>query len=148
MEIIPADNRIEDCILVRRRVFVEEQGIDISLEIDERDEPESGCSHFLMIEDGRPVGTFRAYFEDEETIHLQRFCILADFRGRGFGRDALRFIEGYYTALKVKKITFGAQVTAIPFYERCGYTCVSDFFPDAGIPHRTMEKRLSPLPEA
>ena len=144
MEIIKANGRVDDCISVRRRVFVEEQGIDISLEIDERDEPESGCEHFLLIEGGAPVGTFRAYFEDESTVHLQRFCILSEYRGRGFGREALRFIEGYYTARGAKKLTFGAQITAIPLYEKCGYTCVSDFFPDAGIPHRTMEKRLFP----
>ncbi len=144
MEIIPANSRIEDCINIRRRVFVEEQGIDISLEIDDKDRPESGCMHFLLIEDGSPCGTFRAYYENENIIHLQRFCILPEFRGRGYGRDALKYIEGYYTAKGAELITFGAQITAIPFYEKCGYQCVSDFFDDAGIPHRTMQKRLYP----
>ena len=144
MEIITADRRIADCIFVRRSVFVEEQGIDISLEIDERDEPESGCMHFLMLDGDMPVGTFRAYFEDERTVHLQRFCILKEYRGRGYGRDALKFIEGYFTVKGADRLTFGAQITAIPFYEKCGYECVSGFFDDAGIPHRTMEKRLYP----
>ena len=144
MEIIRAEGRTADCIDIRRRVFVEEQGIDISLEIDEKDAPGSGCEHFLMLEGDKPVGAFRAYFEDAHTVHLQRFCILKEYRGRGFGREALRFIEGCYTAKGAEKLTFGAQITAIPFYEKCGYTCVSGFFLDAGIPHRTMEKRLWP----
>ena len=144
MEIIRAQGRIADCIEVRKTVFVEEQGIDVSLEIDGFDDPDSGCEHFLMLEDGRPVGTFRAYFEDPETVHLQRFCILREYRGRGYGREALRFAEGYYTAKGAKKLTFGAQQTAIGFYERCGYRVVSDFFEDAGIPHKTMEKALAP----
>ena len=144
MEIITASDRIEDCLDVRKRVFVCEQGIDLALEIDERDEAGSACEHFLMLEGGMPIGAFRAYYENPETVHLQRFCILPEYRGRGFGREALRFSEGYYTAKGAKKLTFGAQITAIPFYERCGYTCVSDFFEDAGIPHRTMEKALFP----
>lgn len=144
MEIIPANHRIDDCIDIRRRVFVCEQGIDISLEIDEKDEPESGCLHFLMLEGGVACGTFRAYYEDETTVHLQRFCILPEYRGRSFGRDALKFIEGFFTAKGASLITFGAQITAIPFYEKCGYECVSGFFDDAGIPHRTMQKRLFP----
>lgn len=143
MEIIRANGRIADCIEVRRRVFVREQGIDEALEIDERDDPASAAEHFLMLEGGVPVGAFRAYYEDETTVHLQRFCILKEYRGKGFGRDALRFIEGYYTAKGARRITFGAQITAIPFYERCGYKCVSGFFDDAGIPHRTMEKELN-----
>ena len=144
MEIVTAQDRIGDCLGIRLKVFVEEQGVDPSLEIDDKDEPESGCEHFLLIEGGRPIGTFRAYFEDERTVHLQRFCLLPEARGYGFGREALRFTEGYYTAKGASKITFGAQVSAIGFYERCGYMVVSGVFDDAGIPHRTMEKRLRP----
>lgn len=144
MEIIRANNRIGECIELRKRVFVSEQGVDISLEIDELDEPESGCEHFLMIEGGVPIGTFRAFFEDGETVHLQRLCLLPEARGKGFGSGALRFAEGFFTAKGAEKLTLGAQVRAMGFYEHCGYNVVSDVFDDAGIPHRTMEKKLYP----
>ena len=145
MRIIPAQNRIADCIALRKEIFVAEQGVPVGLEVDAFDEPDSGCTHFLLLEPdegGSPIGTFRAYFEDAETVHLQRFCIKKAFRGRGHGREALRFIEEYYRALGAKRITFGAQCAAIPFYEKCGYTCVSGVFDDAGIPHRRMEKEI------
>ncbi|MBO4562940.1 MAG: GNAT family N-acetyltransferase [Clostridia bacterium] len=143
MRIVCAQDRIADCIDIRRRVFVIEQGVPWELEVDGMDEPESGCTHFLMLDDsGKPIGTFRAYFESADTVHLQRFCILKEFRGLGFGREALRFVEEHYKEKGAARITFGAQCSAIPFYEKCGYTCVSDVFPDAGIPHRTMEKGL------
>ena len=143
MIILPASDRIDDCIDIRRRVFVEEQGVPIELEIDEFDEPGSRCEHFLMLEhdesgEFRPIGTFRAYFESEDTVHLQRFCILSEFRGRGFGRTALRYVAFYYKKRGALRITFGAQCTAIPFYEKCGCVCVSDVFLDAGMPHRSM----------
>jgi predicted GNAT family N-acyltransferase len=35
----------------------------------------------------------------------------------------------------------GAQVSAVPLYERAGYTTRSDVFLDAGIEHVWMEKQ-------
>ncbi len=143
MRVVLADDRIHDCIDIRTRVFVEEQGVPEELEVDERDETGSGCFHFLMLDDtGAPFGTFRAFFEDPATVHLQRFCILKEMRGRGFGREAFGYAEKHFGNMGAEKITFGAQVTAIGFYERIGCRVVSDEFMDAGIPHRTMEKTL------
>lgn len=147
MTIIPAQDRIDDCIAIRKTVFVEEQGVPIELEVDGYDDPASGCMHFLMLErdsDGRPcpVGTLRAYWESADVIHLQRFCILKEHRGRGFGRQALAYVAAYCKKSGARRITFGAQCTAIPFYEKCGCRCVSGVFLDAGMPHRTMEIEL------
>lgn len=143
MTVVPADDRIQDCVSIRTHVFVEEQGVPEELEVDSRDEEGSGCMHFLMLDgEGVPFGTFRAYFEDPVTVHLQRFCILKDMRGRGFGREAFEFAVRYFKALGAEKITFGAQVSAMGFYEKVGCAAVSDLFMDAGIPHRTMEKAL------
>ncbi|MCR5809474.1 MAG: GNAT family N-acetyltransferase [Clostridiales bacterium] len=143
MMIIPADDRVADCISVRREVFVNEQGVPEELEIDSLDEPGSGCEHFLILDDaGSPIGTFRAYYETCDRVHLQRFCIKKSARKKGAGRAAFAFVENHYAAKGVKKITFGAQCTAIPFYEKCGCVCVSDVFLDAGLPHRTMEKSI------
>lgn len=147
MRIIHAQDRIADCIAIRTTVFVDEQGVPIELEIDELDKPDSGCRHFLMLEhnpDGSssPIGTFRAYFETPEVVHLQRLCILKAFRGRGYGRAALEYVEGYFKELGASRIIFGAQCYAIPFYEKCGCRCISEVFNDAGIPHRMMEKPL------
>ena len=142
MRIIIAQDRIAECIDLRRRVFVEEQGVPFELEVDGMDSPASACVHFLMLDGEKPFGTFRAYFETEDTVHLQRFCILKEYRGMGFGKAAFEFAKEHFRALGAKKITFGAQCTAISFYEKCGCRCVSDEFLDAGIPHRTMEKEL------
>lgn len=144
MTVITAEDRINDCIRIRRAVFVAEQGVPEELEIDEKDGAGSGCDHFLMLDcAGRPFGTFRAYYETETNVHLQRFCILKEMRGLGFGREALRFVEEHYAPLGAEKIVLGAQCTAVPFYEKCGYTAVSEVFLDAGMPHRMMEKTIS-----
>ncbi len=146
MVIIPANDRIDDCIAVRTEVFVREQGVPAELEVDGLDSPASACGHFLMLDDEGaapvPIGAFRAFFETEDTVHLQRLCILKEYRGRGLGREMLRFAEHYYMKKGARRFTLGAQCYAVPFYEKCGYTCVSGVFEDAGIPHRTMEKAV------
>lgn len=145
MIIIPANDRIDDCIALRMEVFVREQGVPLELEIDRYDSPASGCGHFLLLDEARdslPAGTFRAYFETDDTVHLQRICLLKEYRGRGLGRAMLRYAEQYYKKKGARRFTLGAQCYAVPFYEKCGYFCVSDVFDDAGIPHRMMEKEL------
>lgn len=142
MEIIKANDRIGDCIAIRRRVFVEEQGVPVELEIDGYDGELSGCEHFLILDGDKPIGTFRGYFESADTVHLQRFCVLKEYRGKGAGREGFRFAEDYFRKKGALKLTFGAQCTAVGFYEKLGCVCVSDVFLDAGMPHRTMEKLL------
>lgn len=143
MKVIPANDRIEDCVDIRTRVFVIEQGVPKELEVDEKDEAGSGCYHFLMLDDGGvPFGAFRGYFETPDAVHLQRFCVLKEKRGSGCGREAFAFAEEFFRDLGAKKLTFGAQITAVGFYEKLGCVIVSDEFMDAGIPHRTMEKAL------
>ncbi|HDU1156663.1 TPA: GNAT family N-acetyltransferase, partial [Listeria monocytogenes] len=40
-------------------------------------------------------------------------------------------------------LKLGAQVTAIPFYEKLGYKTCSGLFLDAGIEHKEMKKTLT-----
>lgn len=139
MKVISADSRIDECIGIRTRVFVAEQGVPPELEVDAMDEAGSPCRHFLIVgEDGLPFGAFRGYFEDPETVHLQRFCILKEYRGRGFGRDAFLAAARIFSGLGAKKLVFGAQCSAIGFYEKCGCRVTSGVFQDAGIDHRMM----------
>lgn len=51
-------------------------------------------------------------------------------------------IEQYATQQDVHVLKLNAQTHAIPFYEKLGYKVISEEFMDAGIPHKTMEKRI------
>ena len=144
MKIIPATGpeEREACFALRFTVFVGEQGVPAEIELDELDRPGAACSHFLMIEDGRPIGTFRCSYESPDTVHFQRFCILPEMRGREYGRAALDFVREKYAKEGVRRITLNAQCRAVGFYEKCGFTVTSGVFDDAGIPHQAMEAIL------
>jgi predicted GNAT family N-acyltransferase len=133
---------IESCLAARFKVFVEEQNVPVELEKDEYDSERDDCVHFLIKKYDMPVGAFRCTDEGNGSVHFQRFCILKEYRELGIGRKAIEFAEDYYRNKGFIKITLNAQCRAIGFYEKCGFTVVSDVFDDAGIPHRAMEKMI------
>ena len=142
MDIVLATNKnIDRCFEIRYKVFVEEQKVPIEIEIDEYDKKDD-VNHFLIVQNNQYVGTFRCLYENSETIHLQRLCILKEFRGLDLGQSALSFIEEYYKKKGIKKVILNAQISAIPFYEKSNYNIISDEFEEAGIIHKTMEKLI------
>lgn len=88
------------------------------------------------------VGTIRCLKDDEDTIKIQRFCILKEYRKLGIGRKVLEYLEDYYKNLQKKKIIMDAKYSVSNFYEICGYKKISDIFIEAGIEHIKMEKNL------
>ena len=54
----------------------------------------------------------------------------------------LKEVEKHCRKLGYKKIELGAQLHALPFYEKQGYHAYGDIFLDADIQHRMMVKEL------
>jgi predicted GNAT family N-acyltransferase len=128
---------------VRRRVFIEEQGVPESLEIDEFDaEPALGTTalHVLLRVDGVVVATGRLLLDaGERHAHIGRVAVLAGRRGRGYGRAVMLALHELARDHGIDALTLAAQLHAIGFYEKLGYVARDDIFLDAGIEHRYMD---------
>lgn len=125
------------CLAVRAAVFVDEQGVDPTLEYDGQDDD---CLHYLAFADGQPVATARVRLLDDR-IKIQRVAVLAPLRGTGLGAALMRAMMDDLAcdpAAAGRFFFLSSQVQAIPFYEKLGYKVCSDEYPDAGIPHRDM----------
>ena len=133
---------LDICKAIRRKVFIDEQGVDESLELDEHDVIGGVCRHYYAAVDGVPAGAFRVMDKCEGVAKLQRFCVLPAFRRMGVGRSMLDCLEENCIAENFGIIEMGAQCHAVPFYQKCGYSVVSGVFLDAGIQHVMMEKAL------
>lgn len=126
--------------MIRERVFVEEQCVPRHLEYDTHDET---AIHLLVLdEQSRPVATGRTRPYDDQRMKVERVATLSTARGKGYGGELMQAMERVARREGKQLLTLGAQVQAIPFYQGLGYTIVSDEFDDAGIPHRTMEKKM------
>lgn len=138
--IVSADQELQDAFFVRRKVFVEEQRVPLSLEIDEFDET---ASHFVVYEKKSPIGAGRIRETSPGVGKVERVCVLPNYRGLHLGKLIMKALEDHGSEKGFEKIVLNAQTHAIPFYESIGYVITSPEFMDADMPHRAMEKKLS-----
>jgi predicted GNAT family N-acyltransferase len=73
---------------------------------------------------------------------IGRMAVLRERRIAGAGRAILDTLVAEAVRRGVRHLVLHAQVHAIGFYQRCGFTVVGDEFDEAGIPHRRMERIL------
>lgn len=130
----------DDAFYVRKKVFVDEQGVPITLEIDEYDQT---ANHFIVYIDENPIGAGRIREINKGIAKVERVCILQEFRGKHLGSLIMEELEKYARSENMTKIVLNAQSYAVPFYEKLGYVVTSPEFMDADIPHRAMEKEIN-----
>lgn len=127
---------------IRKKVFVEEQGVPIEEELDQFDTLDAACEHVLAYYNGQPVGTGRVRVVDGYG-KLERICILEEFRKFGLGKVIMHKLEELVQAKGLTKSKLNAQSYAEPFYSKLGYVRFGEEFMDAGIPHLLMKKQFS-----
>jgi predicted GNAT family N-acyltransferase len=123
---------------IRFTVFVDEQAVPASLEIDDRD---AHCAHFLAFDDDKAVGTAR--IDCGQDGKIGRLAVLADGRRLGVGRALMQACHDLALARGLGQVWCNAQIGAVAFYERLGYTVTGEPFEEAGIEHRRMTRSLS-----
>lgn len=122
---------------VRETVFVDEQRVPLELEWDEDDET---ALHALAEDgDGNPVGTGRLTRDGR----IGRMAVMKDWRGQGVGGAILQWLTDAARTRGLEELVLSAQISAIQFYRRFGYTEEGGEFLDAGIPHRLMRRRIA-----
>lgn len=127
------------CLAIRRKVFIDEQGVS---ETDEDDGLDPVALHLLAMQDAAPVGTARILVEGA-VGKIGRVCVLPQARGTGLGAALIRAAVAELQAMPgVAKAKLGAQVHALGFYERLGFEAMGQVYMDAGIPHRDMVMAL------
>jgi predicted GNAT family N-acyltransferase len=131
-------SRMEQAWMLRRRVFIEEQHVPETIELDADD---AHAFHALALEDGRPVGCGRMLVHDDY-VKIGRMAVLAERRGTGVGRRVLEFLIEHARRRGCGRAVLDAQLHAEGFYLKQGFTPVGDLFEEAGIVHRRMERAL------
>lgn len=126
-----------DALRIRNQVFMVEQGVPKDIEIDKN---EAACIHFVLYTDNQAVATCRLLPLKDGVMKLQRMAVLKEYRGKNFGREIVQETEVFTREQGYNTITLGAQITAVDFYEKLGYSKYGEQFMDANIPHYHMNK--------
>ena len=140
----PARNQqeLEQCLSLRKKVFTEEKGISSEIERDEQDNLLSDCDHFWADLEGIPTAACRCRQIGNQTIKLERFCVLKEYRSKGIGKQFLEELEEYYREKGVLEIEIDSKYQVFPFYQKCGYQICSGIFLEAGVEHLKMKKTI------
>lgn len=129
----------EQAFEVRRKVFVDEQGVPVHIEMDEYDDT---ATHFVGYDLEQPIAAARIRESESGIGKIERVCVLSEYRGQHVGMLLMNEMEEFARTTGFFTLKLNSQSYAIPFYEKLGYEVSSPEFMDAGIPHRAMTKTL------
>lgn len=124
--------------IVRKTVFEDEQGL-----IDKFDETDENATHFVMLDDERPIATCRVFPDaGMDTYILGRLAVVKDYRNKHLGTAVMLEAEKYVAGIGGQSITLHAQYHAAGFYEKQGFIKFGDIDDEQGCPHVWMRKTL------
>lgn len=130
------DRDQQQLVDIRTRVFVDEQQVPVSLEIDGLD-PQ--CQHIKAVNSAAEiVGVVRLL----SSHYIGRMCVLKEYRQQGIGGSMLDFVLALARKNNYKNLFLNAQLSALPFYRKFGFVEDSDIFLEAGIAHKHMTLNL------
>ncbi|MFG0244626.1 MAG: GNAT family N-acetyltransferase [Phycisphaerales bacterium JB052] len=108
---------------------------------------EEQCEHFVAVIDHpsgeRVVGTATLFISaddnGEKIGKVQQVCVDPQRQGEGIGRKLMIAIEARgFGELALSSLYCHAQLDAMPFYQRLGWTSDEKVFIEAGIEHKKM----------
>jgi predicted GNAT family N-acyltransferase len=121
---------------LRHRVFVIEQGVPETLEVDGDD---VDAVHVMAaLPNDTVIGTGRLLADG----HIGRIAVEAVYRRQGVGRAMLMTLIDMARQQDLVTVYLGALVPAIRFYQGMGFESEGEEFLDAGIPHQHMVLNL------
>lgn len=144
VSLIEAKNKdqFNECLSIRRQVFIEEEKIDPKIELDGEDDK---ARHFLLYLDKKPIGTLRVFSNASKTeYHFGRVAVLKEYRGHGYGKAlvnlTIKILATEHTSFTV---LLNAQYQYRDFYASLSFIPVSDkIFYEAGIRHIAMARKV------
>ena len=145
--VIETPEALEAALELRVRVFVDEQRVPPEEEVDDYDalpEDRVGALHVLSRRAGEALGTGRLIYakKPNEAAKIGRVAVSQSARGLGVGRAVMELLHDEARQRGIGEIELGAQLHAIPFYEKLGYKAFGGVFLDANIEHRMMRLDL------
>ena len=75
-------------------------------------------------------------------VRMTQVAVVTELQGQGIGTALVEYAEALARKSGYRRMVLHARDTAVPFYEKLGYSRIGDEFEEVTIPHWAMEKRL------
>ena len=122
---------------VRKAVVMDEQGFQ-----NEFDETDSTAYHLELKVDGTVAGCARIYPGEDGMWHVGRVAVRKEYRSLHLGSRMMEAVMDKIKELGGTGAVLSAQCQAVPFYQKNGFTVVSEPYLDEHCPHQDMERRF------
>uniref|UniRef100_M4C436 N-acetyltransferase domain-containing protein n=1 Tax=Hyaloperonospora arabidopsidis (strain Emoy2) TaxID=559515 RepID=M4C436_HYAAE len=138
-------DEMQQAMALRRKVFIDEQGICEAVETEDSHDNKASTIHFVGkdSETGEYVAVARCLLDEpHRKAKFGRVAVLAKSRGKTFGVQLMNAIEQHVRE-RVDQFVLSSQYGRKAFYEKCGYSCTSDdIYLEEGIEHCCMVKSV------
>ena len=136
---VSSEEALAICHAIRDVVFVDGQGVPRDREYDGLD---GEAHHYLVSDNGAPVGTARVRILDD-IAKIERVAVLPDHRGSGIATHLMKYILAELrTRPDVQRACLGSQTYIVALYEKLGFKKTGPVYEDAGLPHVDMVLEL------
>lgn len=133
--VVSFDNKnMIDILDLRYKVFVEEQKIDASIELDGYDEK---ATHVAVYDGNKIAGCGRVVCE-KGFAKLGRIAVREDMRNQGVGSAVVGELINIAKQRRAREILVYSQLESVPFYEKMGFRTEGKTFEEAGLKHVKM----------
>jgi putative N-acetyltransferase (TIGR04045 family) len=123
---------------IRKKVFVEEQGL---FKRTDRDRHDKNAIHIVAIYKNRIVGTVRVYLKNGDVWHGSRLAVLKRFRGR-VGRQLVQKAVEVVRDKKARHFEANILLKNVPFFKMLGWAPIGPVISYRGQPHQVMKAVL------
>ncbi len=128
-----------EILKARCGVFVVEQ----KMNCQDLDDVDYRSIHFYFYDNQKVTAYFRAFFADEQNKVLQIGRCLTVEHGKGLAKRLMRRgMDWLIASYHPEKFVLHAQKHAVGFYEKLGFSSVSDEYLEEGVIHKTMELQV------
>ena len=131
---IQGNKGLEGVHAIRRKVFIEEQGVSEALELDGTD---ALCIHLLVFKNNIPVATGRIFMDGNKCM-LGRVAVLKERRKQKYGKLVMKMLIRASYNMGADMQYVHAQAQASDFYKKLGFISYGNPFLEANIYHISM----------
>ena len=106
------------------------------------DETDETAYHLELRVDGSVAGCARIYPGEDGMWHVGRVAVRKEYRSLHLGSRMMEAVMDKIKELGGTGAVLSAQCQAVPFYQKNGFTVVSEPYLDEHCPHQDMERRF------
>ena len=131
---------LDYCARIRKQVFYDDENAPETLYIIDEKDRDKNTLNLLGFANNIPVATARLIKINDTICKIQRMSVLNKYRDKGYAKELLFFLENCAKEYKFKIIELDSSLKAVGFYEKYGYTRISDIFYEDNRPHIKLKK--------